>query len=180
MRRSVSNALSLYPTPTPPSPAARWLTLADQLACSARLLWERIGQEAEPFGLNDTQISLLWSCLDCPLDGVSQSQLADVLRISPAHVSGLVEQLRRKGLLQGRRPTTDRRRQLWQLTPQGQTVLNTLLERLASWSTQLDAHLDRHDLGQLLALLAQVLRTLHQTQDIARPGLSPSGQGGDR
>ena len=158
MPQSVSNALPIASSSN--LAAAGWLHLAGKLNRCSRLLGERIAQEAERQGISEPQFALLWSCLASPAEGVSQSELADVLLVSPAHVSGLVEQLRRRGLLEGRRSTKDRRKQIWQLTPQGRATMEALVSTLTSWTIHLESQLERQVVGQLSALLAQLHQAL--------------------
>src|SRR5690606_11008286 len=60
----------------------------------------------------------------------AQLELAGRLGISPAQISNLVELLSRMGLIRGARPASDRRRQVWRLTPQGGETLTQSLESL--------------------------------------------------
>jgi DNA-binding MarR family transcriptional regulator len=118
--------------------------------------------------LGEAQLSILWACLSSPRDGWSQRDLARALAVSPAHVSGLVEQLRSQGLLAGRRNLHDRRRQHWQLTPAGRERLQSLFEGLTDWATQLDSQLD----------LAELLTLTNRLSEVLSSGL-PTGKLGD-
>lgn len=105
---------------------------------------------------------MLWACREAPPAGFSQSQLAATLGISAAQVSGLVERLRRSGLLASRRAEADRRRQHWCLTPTGRARLEAILLDLAGWAGWLDHGLGSDhsgNLGRLLDQLAGMLRT---------------------
>ncbi len=82
------------------------------------------------------------------------------MAVSPAHVSGLVEQLRRKGLLEGHRPVTDRRRQLWRLTPDGCKTLETLV---ADCSGRLDEWLGSNQREALRQLADQLIEFLDKS-----------------
>lgn len=141
-------------------PAARtWIGLSEQISICSRLLRCWIAQHSEPAGIQEAELSLLWACAAAPVGGFSQKQLANALAISPAHVSGLVEQMRRKGLLHGRRATDDRRRRQWQLTPQGRTELMVMLGRLNQWAGELNRHVpDLPD--QLTELVDQLTSVL--------------------
>ena len=92
--------------------------------------------------------------------------MAREMAVSPAQVSGLVEQLRRKGLLEGRRSETDRRRQLWRLTTDGQATLDAMLADLDHATAELDRHWPARQTVELLAMLARLSQT-------AREELSP-------
>ncbi len=92
--------------------------------------------------------------------GLSQQDVAAALAVSPAAVSGLVEQLRRRGLMEGWRAESDRRRQLWRLTPAGVDVLDAVLCDLAAWAATLEARLERTDSGDLLLAVEELVRAL--------------------
>jgi DNA-binding MarR family transcriptional regulator len=77
--------------------------------------------------ISDSQFSVLWACLKAPHAGLAQTELAAELGLSAAHVSGQVEQLRDRGLLDGQRGDRDRRRQVWRVSAEGQNLLQTLL-----------------------------------------------------
>jgi DNA-binding MarR family transcriptional regulator len=86
--------------------------------------------------LTDTQLLVLWGIDQIfPAsggNGVGQSEVAQSLGISPAQISGLVEQLRKQGDLDCRRAAHDRRQQLWQLTVAGRARLQQALRCVAT------------------------------------------------
>ena len=110
--------------------AANCLELLEDLSRLTRTLRTTLAEVAQPNGLTDTELQLLYRCASST-DGIAQRQLADALAISAAQVSGLVESLRRRGLLAGHRPAADRRRQLWKLTAHGHQVFGQLMSTLA-------------------------------------------------
>lgn len=120
------------------NPATRWVESAERMLACGRLLHGHISRQAGRHQLSEAEFSLLWACRDIPSSGVGQNELAARLAVSPAQVSGLVERLRRKGLLEGHRPSHDRRRQHWQLTPEGRDTLQAVLAGLADWAGRLD------------------------------------------
>jgi DNA-binding MarR family transcriptional regulator len=125
---------------TSAEPAVSWLHLVERVATCSRLLRAELDARMEACALNPSQFSLLWAChQECA--GVGQRELAELLAVSPAHVSGLVEQLRRRRLLAGHRPATDRRRQLWRLTAQGRETVDAVLTALRNWAGELERRL---------------------------------------
>lgn len=147
-----------------PHLAKRWIELSEQISQCARLLRAEVARQSEPAQLTDAEFSMLWSCAAAPAGGVSQKELAAALAVSPAHVSGLVEQLRGKGLLRGRRAATDRRRRLWQITPQGRAELHSLLVRLGQWAKRMDEQADRLP-EQLTPLIQRLASTVDPDAD---------------
>lgn len=129
--------------------------------------------------LNEAQLTLLLVCGQSPSAGVPQSQVAARLALSPAHVSARLEQLRARGLLHSHRCKTDRRRQLWRLTPAGTALVGSVLAELAEWAAPLERRLGE----QRLAFLATVVQQLNSAmRDRAKgsPAGTPSRQRIDR
>lgn len=145
---------------SPDSPAGRWVGLTEQISLCGRLLRSHLAEQTERVGLSESQLSLLWACLSATPDGLSQNELAQRLMVSPALVSGLVEQLRRKRLLSGQRDKADRRRQVWRVTATGRTLVQGILGAVADWASQLDSRLETQNVEQLGALMAQLIGTL--------------------
>jgi DNA-binding MarR family transcriptional regulator len=141
-------------------PPLHWAELTELLGRCERSLREELSSHAVPLGLTQAQFSLLWACRQAPPEGLSQNELAIGLALSPAHVSGQVEQLRAKGWLAGQRRAPDRRRQVWQLTAEGDARLESVLSALVQWAEHLDDQMSpqrRQELASLLGDLAQAL-----------------------
>lgn len=143
------------PSQPPPCAAGRWIELSEQISLCARLLRGQLAQHDEANRLSDAEFSLLWTCAAAPAGGLSQTELATSLALSPAHISGLVEQLRAKGFLRGRRAASDRRRRLWQITPPGREEVRRMLVHLGKWARQMDERVQ--DLPEQLTPLVQRL-----------------------
>lgn len=119
-----------------------------------------LAEQTEAAGLNESQLSLLWATLSATSEGMSQTELAQRLMVSPALVSGLVEQLRRKRLLSGQRDKADRRRQVWRVTTAGRALVQRILDAVTEGASQLDAHLGTRNVELLSGLMAQLIGTL--------------------
>jgi len=137
--------------------AGQWIELSERISICARQLRSLIAQYCQGIDLSEAQLSLLWACLVAPPGGLSQKDLANHLVVSPAHVSGLVEQLRCQGLLCGRRNVHDRRRQHWQLAPAGQAKLQRFRSHLAGWAATIESQFVPADLGILITRLSAIL-----------------------
>lgn len=156
--------------------ARRWIELAKRILVCGRLFRDDLTQQAGRWQLSEPEFAILWACHKAPSAGCSQKELAAVLAVSAAQVSGLVEQLRRQGLLEGRRGPRDRRRQFWRLTPAGRARLQSVLDDLARWAGPLNEQLGtgRSDaLVRLLDQLAELLRTRPNTRPPATPAWKP-------
>ena len=153
------------------SPAAvRWVGLAERILVCGRILRDELVRDAGRCRLSEPEFSLLWACRDAPPTGLGQNELAARLAVSAAQVSGLVERLRVAELLEGRRGQTDRRRQLWRLTPAGQAALAASLTHVADWAEQLDRRLGTTASRVLEQLLDQLVRPADQLGRASREG----------
>ncbi len=139
-----------------PSASRRWTDLVERISLCSRLLRDNLAECTARRGVSEPVFMVLWASAESTLEGLSQSQLAASLGLSPAHVSGLVEQLRQKGWLEGHRSAPDRRRQVWRLTPAGRAILEGLLQDMAPWAEELDMRLKDADHRALVELLRAV------------------------
>jgi DNA-binding MarR family transcriptional regulator len=97
-----------------------------------------LDQLAESTGLTDCELLAIWLCLQSE-SGLVQGELAAAVGVSPAQMSGLVERLRQRGLIEMHRQTLDRRRQVWRGTPAARQVLDSLTAPLAHLAAGIDA-----------------------------------------
>ena len=151
----------------------QWAELAEMLGRCERTLRDDLSQFSVPLGLTQAQFSLLWACRNAPPEGLSQNELALNLALSPAHVSGQVEQLRSRGWLSGQRRAPDRRKQVWQLTPSGNDRLQELLVALVAWAEGLDERMGPQRCSYLLVLLDELAAALQRNVPAESPAASP-------
>ena len=144
------------------SRADRLLALLSALDRCQRQLRALLGKYLEPSSLSDTGFFVLWLCDRVADPGVPQQDLVAATDVSSAQMSGLVEQLRRRGLLQAHRGQPDRRQQYWRLTDAGRCLLNQLRTALAGASRPLQDAITGEDEVRLQALL-QRLRVTGET-----------------
>lgn len=160
------STISINRSASDPNGSARQcIELAEQISVCGRKLHDELSHLVGQWQLSPPQFSLLWACRYTRAEGSSQNELAGAMAVSPAHVSGLVEQLRRKGLLEGRRAAVDRRRQLWRLTPDGRDTLETLIAdcsgRLGDCLVNGQRKALRRLADQLVDLLDKSATTMH-------------------
>lgn len=161
--------------PAPASAALDWAALAALITTASRRLRNSLSEQIARHGLGESEFALLWVCFEpsssrLENEGLTQTEIAHALDLSPASVSGLVEQLRSVGLLAGSRSTIDRRRQVWHLTERGRTFVEQLLYELQSWGNSLDRAMGAmaretiHDLlGQLIEAAIPAIAADHET-----------------
>jgi len=165
------------------SSAAKWVGWGEQISLCSRIIRDQISQAAARHGLSPIEFSVLFFCRPdgCSMrvsehdrdasqggeepqcersPGASQNQIAEAISVSAAHVSGLVEQLRSRGLLSGHRSTADRRRQHWRATEKGEAVLRAILEELAPWAIRLDQDLGHRQGERTFRLLGRLTDAL--------------------
>ncbi|OHB67521.1 MAG: hypothetical protein A2V70_15545 [Planctomycetes bacterium RBG_13_63_9] len=142
-------------------PAARWIELAGRISVCDRLFRRELDEQAARWQLSASELATLCTCHDTTTNALAQTEIVAILAASPAQVSGLVDRLRRRGVLQGRRAADDRRRQLWHLTPLGQEMLRDVLANLDDWARPLEDELGVEQSGALTWLLDRLVRVLH-------------------
>lgn len=119
--------------------AAIWLALAERVIALARQMRRGMAAAGRPASMGETELLALWACSFEACAGINQSRLCARLGVSPAQVSGVVDSLRRRGLLTGDRDQSDRRRQLWRPTPEGLSVLAEVCRHAEQlWATAAD------------------------------------------
>lgn len=141
--------------PSDPAPNA-WLSLVLKLSQCSRQLRRALAELASQHGLSDTDSLALWVCQQSGAVGQPQHDLATQMGISPAQLSGLLEALGERGLLIGRRPSHDRRRQYWRITPVGAELLRQLFADLSAWCRPLVGELPDSERRQLEEQLSRL------------------------
>src|SRR5262245_50172842 len=120
------------------SSAERLLRLIHWSGAVSRQLRRQLSEAASACGLTDNELLVVWLCRD---EGRVQVDLAGAIGVSPAQMSGVVERLGARGLVAMHRPTIDRRRQVWQSSAAGQSLLHSIAPRLESLAAALEARL---------------------------------------
>lgn len=155
--------------------AKNFLRLVLHVSTVARAARRQLAEQVAGSELSEQEFLVLWLCGDdAALTHRGQGELAEVVGVSPAQMSGLVDRLRRRNLLQFERLGRDRRRQVWQLTPDGQTLLAEVCRQLAIAGGQLTGNLLETEQQQLLSLLERWLPTGDHTEattDLRTPDL---------
>lgn len=115
---------------------------------------EHLPSCGEPFGLSPVQCHVLH--LIEPGQPVTMSRLAEVLTCDPSNVTGLVDRLESRGLVQRRPATDDRRVKMIALTPTGTRLRAQLLRRVTARPLPL-ARLRADEQRALVRLLERLL-----------------------
>ena len=107
------------------------INAACRLIVAGRSQARQLGSLVRQHGLNETEFQLLW-LLQQETIPCDQKQIATLLGLSPAQVSGLVERLRIQGSIVASTLPEDRRRQFWQLAPAGEALVSQVMQSFAA------------------------------------------------
>ncbi len=107
------------------APGPRYEALLELLR-TAETLWNTSRLFFDRWGLGPSQFNLLNLLTDCP-EGLSQNELSRRLIMHRSNVTGLVDRLEARRLLQRKSCAEDRRAYRVLLTPQGQALLKEVL-----------------------------------------------------
>jgi DNA-binding MarR family transcriptional regulator len=123
-----------------PGDAERLLHLIQTAGSAGRQLRRWLAERLTRFELAETEFLVLWLCRQPPKHGGwVQGDLAQAAGISPAQTSSLVERLRKRGLIDMKRSTMDRRRQVWHLLQEGEDLLGRIKTGLENVAHRLDS-----------------------------------------
>jgi DNA-binding MarR family transcriptional regulator len=118
----------------------QFLRLMFWASAAGRNLRRCLNVVARSAELTDGELLAVWLCLG-EAGGMVQGELAAALGISPAQMSGIVERLRQRGLIEMHRQALDRRRQVWRGTTAARQLLDSLAAALTALSGGLSTHL---------------------------------------
>ena len=120
-----------------------WIELYCSLNRCLRDLKHDLRAIAKSEDLSINEALLLLCCHILSDEGVPQKRLVGFVAISPAQVSTTIDSLQSRGWVEGYRPSSDRRTQLWRVLTDGETVAERLLAQLQNTSNTKDLrHLD--------------------------------------
>jgi len=108
--------------------AAASLDKLFQAAIDGRRAARALSIHLQCYGLGEPDLQVLWTLHDEFSIGIDQTTLASRLAYSAGQVSATVEKLRKRGLISQHEVPGDRRRRLWQLSADGQSLVGELIE----------------------------------------------------
>lgn len=152
-------------SPACPAELRGWLQVVLQVGAAMRAARRHLAAQVATSELSEQEFLVLWLCEDAAAAHRGQRELAEAVGVSPAQMSGLVERLRVRNLLQFERCGTDRRRQIWQLTVAGQTLLSGVCQKLLSATGATLTSLTPVELQQLSRLLERWLPSSDNVHD---------------
>jgi DNA-binding MarR family transcriptional regulator len=146
----------MQPSPIPlPDDDGRLLRLVQRASSAGRALRRLLADHASAADLSDAELLIVWLCGDS--HGMVQGDLAAAIGVSPALMSGMVERLRQRSLLEMQRSPVDRRRQVWRTTDTGRRHLGALRPILLRLAAELSRHFTPADQQALESLCDRLL-----------------------
>jgi DNA-binding MarR family transcriptional regulator len=103
--------------------------------------------------------------LDRAPEGLTMGELSSRLMVSGGNVTGLVEALRREGMVQRKAHPRDRRTQIITLTPKGRAFFDSMTPVHEGWVDALLQGLDRGEMAELFGLLGKVKQSVRNEGD---------------
>jgi DNA-binding MarR family transcriptional regulator len=152
------------PPPAIPPSDASLLLLIHRVSSAGRSLRRVLADRATSVGLSDAEVLVVWLCGP---RGMVQGDLAAAIGVSPALMSGTVERLRQKGLIEMHRVPVDRRRQVWRTTEQGQHLLSALRPELVELASLVEARLPAAELARARELCERLTSVAHEIADLS-------------
>lgn len=133
----------------------------------AVLLGELMERGLAERGLTRSRASAIWELHR--LGPVTQRVLSDALRVTPRHVTGLLDALEAAGLVERQSHPSDRRATLVHLTEEGRGAAATLETENQAFATALFADIPPDDFATFIRVFDQVLDRLRQTASRVDP-----------
>jgi DNA-binding MarR family transcriptional regulator len=149
--------------------ADRLLRLVHWTGAASRHLRRRLAEVAAGFDLSDSELLVVWLCNG---GGRVQIELAGLIGISPAQMSGMVERLRARDLVAMHRLAMDRRRQVWRMTTAGQALLSQAARRLEEQTIELAGDLSHRELDAMQVLCERLTQNDAHPRRNSQPGTS--------
>jgi DNA-binding MarR family transcriptional regulator len=105
----------------------RRINITCRTATDGRRAIRALGEWSERFQLSEPEFQILWCLRSASGHGCDQTTIARQLACSAAQISATVERMRARGWITQQNAPRDRRRRLWQLSTQGQSLLEEML-----------------------------------------------------
>jgi DNA-binding MarR family transcriptional regulator len=108
------------------------------LAVAGKLALREIATWVDGSSVSESEFRLLWLLFlqahdeESKSTDLDQADLAERLAVSAAQVSGVIERLRQRELVDRVPDVSDRRRQLWRLASTGETLVRTVIANVAN------------------------------------------------
>src|SRR5688572_23568932 len=156
-----------------PQADQRLLRLVERASSAGRALRRLLADQAASVQLSDAELLVVWLCGEAASHGMVQGDLAIAVGVSPALMSGLVQRLLERGLIEMQRSTVDRRRQVWRTTEAGRAVLVELRPLLTRLAGYLDQRVPPDEQQQVVELCERLSAAVVELAELAPTALVP-------
>ena len=112
------------------------------------------------FDVTLPRFDVMAALYDAPEEGLSMGEVSSRLKVSNGNVTGIVERLKKEGLIQRRTKPDDRRSQLVRLTDSGRTTFEEMAEAHERWVASMLSGLSEEEVEQLKYLLGKGKRSV--------------------
>ena len=112
------------------------------------------------FDVTLPRFDVMAALYDAPEEGLSMGEVSRRLKVSNGNVTGIVERLKKEGLIQRRTKPDDRRSQLVRLTDSGRTTFEEMAEAHEGWIASMLSGLSEEEVEQLKNLLGKGKRSV--------------------
>jgi DNA-binding MarR family transcriptional regulator len=150
----------------------QWIELEPEAAAlealSLRLSWSmrrRLAQQLDAFGLTMPQYMAL-TCIQRSAQGCSMTELAEASHQHTATMTGIVDRLVERGLVQRTRHPQDRRALIVALTDAGQQLMGEVAAHKRTWTRAFLSVLSAEERQSMLSAIERFL-------EVVEAGLSP-------
>lgn len=125
-----------------------------------RAFVKALADELEPHGIRSGQWSVLRILWD--IEGLTQVELADRMRVEKASLTGVLEGMERRGLILRERNEEDRRKINITLTAQGRRLKSQLLPHAVKINRKATRGMTNAETLQLRGLLAKLIENIER------------------
>jgi DNA-binding MarR family transcriptional regulator len=143
------------------APAIEAIAAVRNAARQLHLIQERW---AESQGLSEGRLQLLFYLRKFGESGVSLGRLADLQRVSPRNITGLVDNLEKAGLVERVPDAADRRSIHARLTPNGRALIESIWKPALDQQFPLSKGFSQQELVQLRHLCLKLLANAMELQ----------------
>ena len=126
------------------------------IARTADLLEQKIGDVLKPHGLSSTQYNVLRILRGAGAEGVGCKEIASRMVTRDPDITRLMDRLEKRGLLTRDRDKEDRRVVVHKLTPAGLALVNAIDDPLDTAHREAMQHMNRGKLRELIQLLEEL------------------------
>jgi DNA-binding MarR family transcriptional regulator len=158
-------------TPGQPSDAAGLAFLLSQVGAHSA---SRFAERLEPIGFKPAHAGILRVIRQA--DGLSQQALGERLGMFPSRLVGIIDDLEKRGLVERRNSSADRRSYALHLTETGQDALEQIGKVSREHQEAVCAALSEEERGQLAGLLRRIAAEQGLTPGV-HPGFGKMGGG---